>query len=117
LPRRSTGCSPRARPTACRPSPQPVTRTGEAVWSGAVGSASYEEGRDATPDTQYRIGSITKTFTAVAIMQLRASGALDLDDRLEQHIERHRERLADDPPPALPSLRLAARGGGDVRDR
>jgi len=64
-----------------------VTRTGEAVWSGAVGSASYEEGRDATPDTQYRIGSITKTFTAVAIMQLRASGALDLDDRLEQHID------------------------------
>jgi CubicO group peptidase (beta-lactamase class C family) len=64
-----------------------VTRKGEPVWSGAVGSASYEEDRDATPDTQYRVGSITKTFTAVAIMQLRASGALDLDDRLEQHID------------------------------
>jgi CubicO group peptidase (beta-lactamase class C family) len=64
-----------------------VTRKGESGWSGAVGNASYEEGREATPDTQYRVGSITKTFTAVAIMQLRASGALDLDDRLEQHIE------------------------------
>ena len=64
-----------------------VVRNGEPVWSGAIGSASYEEGRDATPDTQYRIGSITKTFTAVAIMQLRASGALDLDDRLEQHVD------------------------------
>jgi CubicO group peptidase (beta-lactamase class C family) len=64
-----------------------VVRKGEPVWSGAVGSASYEEGRDATPETQYRIGSITKTFTAVAIMQLRAAGALDLDDRLEQHID------------------------------
>ncbi len=64
-----------------------VSRKGEPVWSGAVGSASYEEDRDATPDTQYRIGSITKTFTAVAIMQLRAAGDLDLDDRLERHIE------------------------------
>jgi CubicO group peptidase (beta-lactamase class C family) len=64
-----------------------VVRKGEPVWSGAVGSASYEDGRDATPETQYRIGSITKTFTAVAIMQLRAAGALDLDDRLEQHID------------------------------
>jgi CubicO group peptidase (beta-lactamase class C family) len=64
-----------------------VTRKGVPVWSGAAGSASYEEGRVATPDTQYRIGSITKTFTAVAIMQLRAAGALDLDDRLEQHID------------------------------
>jgi CubicO group peptidase (beta-lactamase class C family) len=64
-----------------------VVRKGEPLWSGAVGSASYEDGHAATPDTQYRIGSITKTFTAVAIMQLRAAGLLDLDDRLEQHID------------------------------
>ncbi len=64
-----------------------VTRKGEPVWSGTVGTASYAEGREATLDTQYRIGSITKTFTAVAIMQLRAAGELDLDDRLEQHID------------------------------
>ncbi len=64
-----------------------VTRKGEPVWSGAVGSANYAESRDATPETQYRIGSITKTFTAVAIMQQRAEGKLELDDRLEQHID------------------------------
>jgi CubicO group peptidase (beta-lactamase class C family) len=64
-----------------------VVRKGEQVWSTAVGVASYEEGRDATPGTQYRIGSITKTFTATAIMQLRDTGALDLDDRLEQHLD------------------------------
>jgi len=63
-----------------------VVRDGVTVWSAAVGSASYEEEREATPDTQYRIGSITKTFTATAIMQLRDTGALDLDDRLEQHL-------------------------------
>jgi CubicO group peptidase (beta-lactamase class C family) len=64
-----------------------VVRKGETVWSNAVGIANYDEGREATPGTQYRIGSITKTFTATAIMQLRDAGALDLDDRLGQHVE------------------------------
>ena len=64
-----------------------VARDGEIVWSNAIGSADLDAGRDATPDTQYRIGSITKTFTAVSIMQLRAAGELDLDDRLEQHLD------------------------------
>jgi CubicO group peptidase (beta-lactamase class C family) len=64
-----------------------VVRDGEIVWSNAIGVADYGTGRDATPVTQYRIGSITKTFTAVAIMQLHAAGELELDDRLDKHIE------------------------------
>jgi CubicO group peptidase (beta-lactamase class C family) len=64
-----------------------VVRDGRIAWTGAVGSASYEPLKRATPDTQYRIGSITKTFTATAIMQLRAEGKLDLDDRLDQHLD------------------------------
>ena len=64
-----------------------VVRKGELVWSNAVGSANYDEKREATAGTQYRIGSITKTFTATAIMQLRDQGTLDLDDRLGQHLE------------------------------
>jgi CubicO group peptidase (beta-lactamase class C family) len=63
-----------------------VLRDGEVAWSGAVGLAGLEEGRPATPDLQYRVGSITKTFTAAAILQLRDAGRLDLDDRLEQHL-------------------------------
>jgi CubicO group peptidase (beta-lactamase class C family) len=42
---------------------------------------------EATPDTQYRVGSITKTFTAAAIMQLRDAGKLDLEDTLDRHVE------------------------------
>jgi CubicO group peptidase (beta-lactamase class C family) len=64
-----------------------VVQKGEQLWATAVGTADQDEDRAATPDTQYRIGSITKTFTATAIMQLRDEGALDLDDRLEQHLE------------------------------
>jgi CubicO group peptidase (beta-lactamase class C family) len=63
-----------------------VVREGDVAWSSAVGVSDYEAGTEATPDTQYRVGSITKTFTAVAVMQLRDAGKLDLDDRLEQHL-------------------------------
>jgi CubicO group peptidase (beta-lactamase class C family) len=64
-----------------------VVRKGKVLWANAVGIADYDADQSATPETQYRIGSITKTFTAVAIMQLYAEGRLDLDDRLEQHAE------------------------------
>lgn len=64
-----------------------VLRDGELVWETAVGAAEVREQRDATPDTQYRVGSITKTFTAAAIMQLRDEGTLDLEDTLDKHVE------------------------------
>ncbi|HEX6662484.1 MAG TPA: serine hydrolase domain-containing protein [Gaiellaceae bacterium] len=59
---------------------------GEVVWQEARGLARIPERIEATPDTQYRIGSITKTFTAAAILQLRDAGALDLDDPLAAHL-------------------------------
>ena len=64
-----------------------VLRDGELVWKSAVGLAHVESGLEATPDTQYRVGSITKTFTAAAIMQLRDAGKLDLEDTLDRHLE------------------------------
>ena len=59
---------------------------GEVVWQEALGLAGVEPEDRATVDTQYRVGSITKTFTAAAVMQLRDGGELSLDDRLEQHL-------------------------------
>ena len=64
-----------------------VLRDGELIWETAVGVADVEAGFEATPDTQYRLGSITKTFTAAAIMQLRDAGKLDLEDPLDRHVE------------------------------
>jgi CubicO group peptidase (beta-lactamase class C family) len=64
-----------------------VLRDGELIWETAVGVADVEADLEATPDTQYRIGSITKTFTAAAIMQLRDAGKLDLEDTLDRHVE------------------------------
>jgi CubicO group peptidase (beta-lactamase class C family) len=63
-----------------------VLRAGEVVWSDALGASDVEGPVPATVDTQYRVGSITKTFTAVAVMQLRDAGALDLEDTLDRHL-------------------------------
>src|SRR5689334_9761838 len=63
-----------------------VLRDGEVVWETAVGPAEVGLTAPATPDTQYRLGSITKTFTAAAVMQLRDAGDLDLEDPLDAHI-------------------------------
>ncbi len=42
--------------------------------------------RGATPDTLFGIGSITKSFVAISILQLAAQGKLDLDDPVSKHI-------------------------------
>ena len=64
-----------------------VARDGNTIWSDAIGLADVEDERSATPDDQYRIGSITKTFTAAAIMILRDEGALELGAPLSAYVE------------------------------
>jgi CubicO group peptidase (beta-lactamase class C family) len=63
-----------------------VFRGDELVWSDAVGLADVEEQREATPDTQYAVASITKTFTAVSVMQQRDAGDLELDEPLSSYL-------------------------------
>ncbi|WP_031072795.1 serine hydrolase domain-containing protein [Streptomyces sp. NRRL WC-3742] len=60
-----------------------VLRGGQPVWSGA---RSMIDGHAPTPDVQYRIGSITKTFVAVLVLRLRDEGLLDLADPLGRHL-------------------------------
>src|SRR5512141_372407 len=47
-----------------------VARGGKIIYAKGYGLASVELSVPATPDTVYRIGSITKQFTAAAVMQL-----------------------------------------------
>ena len=58
----------------------------ELVWAKGFGLADLAAGRPATPETVYRIGSITKTFTATALLQLRDAGRLSLDDPVRRHL-------------------------------
>ncbi|MFI6941586.1 serine hydrolase domain-containing protein [Streptomyces sp. NPDC050418] len=60
-----------------------VARDGEIVWEG---SATSVDGHGPDGDVQYRIGSITKTFTAVLVLRLRDEGLLDLGDPIGKHL-------------------------------
>ncbi|GAA3175602.1 serine hydrolase domain-containing protein [Streptomyces virens] len=60
-----------------------VVRDGRTVWTGA---RTCVEGHAPDEDVQYRIGSITKTFTAVLVLRLRDEGILALSDPLEKHL-------------------------------
>jgi CubicO group peptidase (beta-lactamase class C family) len=63
-----------------------VVVRGETVLELAIGVADALTGAEATPGTQYRIGSITKTFTAAAVMALVDEGKVGLDDPVGQHV-------------------------------
>jgi CubicO group peptidase (beta-lactamase class C family) len=52
------------------------------IWTGGVGKADLASGRDADADTMFRIGSITKGFVALSILQLQENGKLSLDAKV-----------------------------------
>lgn len=60
-----------------------VTRAGVRLWADGRGSVG-----DGPPDAgvAFRIGSITKTFTAVLVMRLRDEGLIDLGDAIGRHV-------------------------------
>lgn len=58
----------------------------DVAWSKGFGYANVEQCLPATPDTLYRIASITKLFTATALLQLRDAGKLQLDDPVTKHL-------------------------------
>ena len=72
----------------------------ELVWSKGFGYANTDSKSPATPQTVYRIASITKLFTSTAIMQLRDAGKLQLDDPVEKHLSWFdiQDRFPDAPP-------------------
>lgn len=58
----------------------------ELLASGGIGLADPAIGKPADADTLYSICSISKLFTSIAIMQLRDSGELDLDDGIGAYV-------------------------------
>jgi CubicO group peptidase (beta-lactamase class C family) len=63
-----------------------VARDGRVLFEKGYGLARVEEGVPATPQTKFRIGSITKQFTAAAILKLQEEGRLSMNDRLTKFI-------------------------------
>ena len=63
-----------------------VTRDGKPIYARAYGKANRESGAVADADTRFRIGSITKQFTATCVMQLAEKGKLEVDDPLRKYL-------------------------------
>ena len=61
-----------------------VLKAGNAVVRRAYGLANVEEQEAATPATNYRLASMTKQFTAAAILLLAEDGVLSIDDTARQ---------------------------------
>jgi CubicO group peptidase (beta-lactamase class C family) len=76
-----------------------VALDGELVHSGGCGVRSLESGDTPGPDTAFRICSMTKSFTATAVLSLRDEGRLDIDAPLGD---------------IVPELRPLARAGADA---
>src|SRR5690606_27953087 len=60
-------------------------RADRPLWTCVVGESGNQRPLDA--DSQFRIGSVTKTFTAVLVMQARDDGLLDLDDPIGRFLD------------------------------
>ncbi|UBU16011.1 serine hydrolase domain-containing protein [Nonomuraea gerenzanensis] len=96
-------------------------RDGAQTWQGASGVADVATSRPVKPGMVHRVGSITKTFTAVAVLQQVARGTVELDAPIARYLpdlvpgergERitvrmllnHTSHIADHVGPAFPSL-------------
>lgn len=63
-----------------------VARDGAVVFDKAYGMANVEWDVPNTPATKFRLGSITKQFTAAAILLLEERGKLKIDDRIKTYL-------------------------------
>ena len=55
------------------------------AWARGFGYSNEEKGVPVSPETPFRIASLTKTFTAVVVMQLAREGKIDLDLPVKQY--------------------------------
>ena len=63
-----------------------VARDGEVLYRKGFGYADIENKILVTPDTKFRIGSVTKQFTAAAILKLQENNLLSVNDKLSKFI-------------------------------
>ncbi|BDF94040.1 serine hydrolase domain-containing protein [Pseudoalteromonas sp. KAN5] len=71
-----------------------VAKRGEVIFEKSYGYANFEWNIKNTADTKFRIGSITKQFTAMLILQLAQQNKLQLDAPLATYLPDYRKDIA-----------------------
>ncbi len=56
---------------------------GTLLWCGGIGKADIAANRDVTCDTEFRVGSISKSFVALSLLKLQEDGKINLEARLQ----------------------------------
>jgi CubicO group peptidase (beta-lactamase class C family) len=94
-----------------------IIRDGKLIETRSYGYADLEREIPVSPETVFRIGSISKTFTTAGIMQLWEQGKLDLDDPVNNYLKDY-VVLHDDPeapPVTFRHMITHTSGIGEVR--
>jgi CubicO group peptidase (beta-lactamase class C family) len=63
-----------------------VSQNGDIIYQKGFGYADIEKKIPVTPDTKFKIGSVSKQFTAVAILKLQEEGRIKTEDKLSKYI-------------------------------
>ncbi len=72
-----------------------VAENGKVIFKKGYGMADYEWDIPIKPDTKFRLGSITKQFTAALILQLREEGKIDLEKKLSDYLPYYRKDIGE----------------------
>ncbi len=72
-----------------------VFKDNKPVFQKSVGMADYENNVPNTAETKFSLGSVTKLFTKIMVLQLAAEGKIGLDDKLGKHLPGFRPEVAD----------------------
>ncbi len=72
-----------------------VAENGKVIYKGAFGLANMEWNIPNTPETKFRLGSITKQFTAVLTLQLVEQGKIKLDGKISDYLPDYRKDIGD----------------------
>ncbi|WP_165421974.1 serine hydrolase domain-containing protein [Pseudoxanthomonas winnipegensis] len=89
-----------------------VARDGQVVYRRAVGQADREAGTPMTPDTPFRLASMTKPVVTLAALRLAEQGKLELQAPVTRYLPWFRPRLADGTAPAITLAQLLTHSAG-----
>ena len=72
-----------------------VAENGKVIYKGGFGLANMEWNIPNTPDTKFRLGSITKQFTAMLTLQLVEQGKVKLDGKISDYLPDYRKDIGE----------------------
>ncbi|KAA2214204.1 serine hydrolase domain-containing protein [Teichococcus oryzae] len=93
-----------------------VRQDGTVLYSGAAGPLSFGGGEPVRPDSLFRLASMTKPITSVAILQLVEQGSIRLDDPVGRFLPEFRNLRVLAPRPGEPERTVPAERQPTVRD-